>query len=234
LVVGTDGSIYLGGTTASTDLPTVAPLQPAYAGSTDGFIARIAPDTCALAAPTGLVTTPGPSPLRPTFSWQGVLGAEGYLAVMSPVAELVLTGSSSLQFLGVSANTSFVPPADLATGDFAWMVMAWSSSCGLGARSRSQPLTLLPGCPAAPALVSPIDVNVTSPVRFVWTPSAGASLYKLTLFYAFSGGFVSQYFSATNEFTVTPELVGGDYRWVVSAFNSSCGPATSAPGVFTR
>lgn len=42
LLVTAEGDLYLGGTTASKDLPVTSPLQPALAGGTDVWIARIA------------------------------------------------------------------------------------------------------------------------------------------------------------------------------------------------
>jgi hypothetical protein len=41
IAVDSDGSVYLGGTTNSTDFPRVKAAQPAHAGNLDGFVARL-------------------------------------------------------------------------------------------------------------------------------------------------------------------------------------------------
>lgn len=48
VALGNDGTIYIAGSTESTDFPTVAPIQSANAGQGDLFVARIAPDGSAL------------------------------------------------------------------------------------------------------------------------------------------------------------------------------------------
>ncbi|MEP6918434.1 MAG: SBBP repeat-containing protein, partial [Acidobacteriota bacterium] len=46
--VGSDGSIYVAGTTASVDFPTVNPVQPSNAGQPDVYVAKISADGSAL------------------------------------------------------------------------------------------------------------------------------------------------------------------------------------------
>ena len=48
IAVGGSGAIYVSGRTASTDFPTVSPLQPANAGGADAFVAKLAPDGASL------------------------------------------------------------------------------------------------------------------------------------------------------------------------------------------
>jgi hypothetical protein len=53
IAVDGDGAAYVTGATSSADSPTANPLQPAYAGSIDGIIAKLAPDPIAPTAVAG-------------------------------------------------------------------------------------------------------------------------------------------------------------------------------------
>ena len=173
IAVARDGSVYVTGTTFSPNFPLRAPLRPALSGPSDAFIAKIstAPPACQLPPPVLLSPTGGIFDDRPTFSWDAVAGAEGYVALGFNLGPVMLTGTPPLQFLGVTGTTSFTPVDPLAAGDYVWQVGAWNSACGLGKLSREMTFTLPGTCPAPAATqVSPVGgAVVNNPTRFEWT-----------------------------------------------------------------
>jgi hypothetical protein len=54
IAVGADGSVYVAGSTESTNFPTAAPLQAMLAGGTDAFVTRLAPSGASLVYSTYL------------------------------------------------------------------------------------------------------------------------------------------------------------------------------------
>ena len=93
IAVAHDGSVYIAGTTFSSDFPVRAPLRPTLSGTSDAFIAKIstAPPACQLPAPVLRSPTGGVLDNRPTFTWDAVAGADGYVALGFNLGPIMLT-----------------------------------------------------------------------------------------------------------------------------------------------
>jgi hypothetical protein len=237
VAVAPDGVVYVVGNTSSTDFPVRAPLQAALSGTSDAFIVKMstAPPDCRLPAPAQLAPAGGIFNQRPAFSWAPVAGAETYAVIGFNLGHLVLTGTPPAHLFGITTSTSLTPAAALAPGDYAWQVVAWNQTCGLGQFSRGTAFTLPGICPAPTAtLVSPVGGGVVNnPIRLEWGVS-GPSIAALSIVVILraDGKFVAQYPALTNTFTLPMTLSTGDYAWFVVTWNSTCGATLSTPAFF--
>ena len=237
IAVAHDGSVYVAGTTFSSDFPVRAPLRPTLSGTSDAFIAKIstAPPACQLPAPVLRSPTGGILDDRPTFTWDAVAGADGYVALGFNLGPIMLTGTPPLQFARITGTTSFTPADPLAAGDYVWQVAAWNTTCGLGRLSAEATFTLPGTCPAPAATqVSPIGgAAVDNPARLEWTVDGpGVSALSVVVMQYVNGALVAQYPTAANTFTLPTSVSAGEYRWFVVTGNSTCGATVSGPASF--
>lgn len=237
VAVAHDGTLYVVGTTSSSDFPVSGPSQASLSGISDAFIARIstAPPACQLPPPVALSPAGGIFDPRPTFSWEAVPGAEAYGLFGFNVAHIALTGTPPLQLLGITTDPSFTPAAPLVPGDYAWLVAAWNSTCGWGRLTREATFTLPGTCPTpSPQQVSPVGgAVVNNPTRLEWRVD-GPSIAALSVVVILraDGKFVAQFATAARTFTVPRGLSAGNYAWFVLTWSSTCGAAASGPAFF--
>ncbi len=111
IVLGSDGAAYLAGKTSSTDFPTINPYQSAFAGMTDGFVAKFSSTGSDLVYSTYLGGVKGD-----TVYGMAESGGEVYLAGA--------TGSSDFP-------THNPYQASLAGGKDAFLTVLFSSGTGL-------------------------------------------------------------------------------------------------------
>lgn len=195
---------------------------------------------CPLAAPVALSPTGhilGLPPMRPTFSWNAVAGAELYIVVMAPT-KLLATVPNPIQLVGTTAGTSLVLPFDLphdgAYTDYAWAVAAASAACGVG--SFSTPIfftagpTTLCGTPG-PLLAPGYRSTAGSSPLFAWGEGLYTTLYHVqanapdgSLQQAVVGG--PRYTFPANVNQVGSQL------WTVTSWNSTCGLSFDNDGLF--
>lgn len=237
IAVGPNGLIHVVGTTTSTNFPVRWPLQPGRSGASDAFVAQVAavPPPCQLPAPAPTSPAGALFDEQPAFSWDPVPGAHLYAVGLISVAHTVLTGTPPVQLLGLTAATSLVAPVPLPAGDFTWIVVPWSATCGWGRSSQRLAFTLPGTCPApAATLLSPVGgAVVPNPARLDWSTNgtALASLYVVVILRP-TGQLVAQYATAAPTFTIPTTLSLGDYVWFVASWNSTCGAVFSAPAHF--
>lgn len=119
-------------------------------------------------APTPLSPPTATFSTRPKFSWRPVDGAIAY--------DLKYQKTSTGQFTEVNGlqNTTFVPPADLASGAYRWWVRARGMYDVVGLWSAVQAFTI-GGSPTLIPIVSPSGRNP----RIEWSRVEGAVRYSL-------------------------------------------------------
>ncbi|HEX2832283.1 MAG TPA: hypothetical protein VHW00_04670 [Thermoanaerobaculia bacterium] len=150
-----------------------------------------------------------------TFQWTSVPNAISYEVWLS-----VANGTHAL--IGTTAQTSLttIVPA----GKLSWFVRAYVDRCPARDSQKSR-FTLTQSSACAnndrPRSIAPLSgAQVTSPVTFEWTPSAGATAYEL---YTQRGGNAPQRVAVTTSNEARNVVLdSGKLRWFVRALFDNC------------
>ena len=181
---------------------------------------------CATDAPQLLTPADGATltDSQVTLSWSPVSGAIGYVIVarvddgtFAPVGETIATRFSR----------------HFPEGRIDWFVIVLLNGCpSIESRRASFTIPSQAGCDnPKPILYSPAEraVGITSPVRFVWSPVPGATLYKV---WAATGTDDPSVIGTTTDNKLSLTVPGGVIRWFVQAIFANCPPVQSAVSVF--
>jgi subtilisin-like proprotein convertase family protein len=183
-------------------------------------------------APIPLVPANGATRVdrNPTFAWQAVAGALGYVVEASTSSTF-----ASLLFSQSTTGTSLVPTTNLPPAtDVFWRVRA-TNACGGG--TNSAVLGFTTGLPAAPTLAAPANgaTRVTRNPTFAWSAAPGATGYVVEA--ATTNTFAALLFSQPVAGTslVAPVALPLDTQvfWRVRGSNGFGAGPDSAPFAFT-
>ena len=157
-----------------------------------------------------------------TFLWNAVPGASAYRIWLS------IDGSVASIIARVSTTTVTVP---VPSGAADWYVEALFDNCPSIVSPHSKfTVQRSANCgTAAPALVSPVNTDVTTPVTFDWNAAPGAVMYHL--WYAIVGDALTDGGLTTNT-QAKRDLAPGTYSWFVEAVYSGCPSVPSATANF--
>ncbi|MBD3926980.1 Ig-like domain repeat protein [Nocardioides cavernae] len=153
--------------------------------------------------PTGLAANQ-PDSTTTILSWEHVPSATRY--------SVVVNGTTTN-----TVNNSFVPPQALPEGNIDWSVTAFTGSePGPTATSGFSSSRLAAPVPISPAS-NAVLAQPTNPPLLTWSPSAGATSYKVEVDGDADFVGASTYTTASTSLVVPINLVEGDWFWRVTA-----------------
>jgi Putative Ig domain len=176
---------------------------------------------------TGVVTLVSPpngattsSPV--TFLWNAVSGASAYR---------VWFGVDNNPQSNIARVTTTTAILAVPSGAAEWYVEALFDNCPSVVSAHNKfTVQRSSSCgTTAPALVSPINTDVTSPVTFNWNAVSGASAYHL--WYELSGDAPTDG-GVTSNTQSKHDIAPGTYSWFVEAIYSGCPSVASATASF--
>lgn len=194
------------------------------------FDVNIKPATPVTIAPTGSITD-----TTPTFTFQGVSGAEWYYLWLSKGSTKILDqwydggmicgyGDEAAGGGGELPTCSVTPGVVLDAGSYEWFVQAWSSYGGYSDWSASTSFTEAIA-PLPPVQVGPVGAILQTNPAYTWQRSAGATNYAIWVS-STSGYVLDRWVDAAAVCTgdtcsTIPGVVlaNGTYRWWVQAWN---------------
>jgi hypothetical protein len=188
------------------------------------LLAALFPAAVAATAPTNAPTSLAPNgttvSVNPTMSWAAVSGAVKYRVQISTSPAF-----STLVYNVDTYNRNATPPTDLPLGDLYWRVAGTDGGSGIGPFATA---TFTKDWNAAPTLTTPADGATlsfpTTPVRFSWSPLAGAKSYTLELDDEITFNAPSVFTTNNTTYSlVTPQTVGQVYYWRVRANSTTSG-----------
>lgn len=157
-----------------------------------------------------------------TFLWNGLSGARAYRIWLS------IDGAMPGIIARVSTTTATLP---VPSGAAEWYVEALFDNCpSIVSPHNKFTVQRSSNCgTAAPALVSPLNSDVTAPVTFKWNAAAGAAAYHL--WYSIAGDALTDG-GLTTDTQAKRDLAPGNYSWFVEAVYSGCPSVASATANF--
>jgi hypothetical protein len=171
----------------------------------------IAPAAPVLRLPLAGATVTG----MPAFSWRASTGATRYVMAID-------TYTSS-----PSTALSHKPPIAIE-GSFAWRVYAMDAAGNASPWSAFQDVTIKPGTPSMPTLVSPANglKTVDYAIDLAWNAAAYGVSYNIqvSLYPSFViNGYTYNYYVSETSYTYTAPGIGSEkkYYWRVRAKNSA-------------
>ncbi|HEX7418604.1 MAG TPA: putative Ig domain-containing protein [Thermoanaerobaculia bacterium] len=176
---------------------------------------------------TGVVTLVSPpngattsSPV--TFLWTAVPGASAYR---------IWFGVDNNPQSNIARVTTTTATLAVPSGAAEWYVEALFDNCPSVVSAHNKfTVQRSSSCgTTAPALVSPINTDVTAPVTFNWNAVSGASAYHL--WYALSGDAPTDG-GVTSATQSKHDIAPGTYSWFVEAIYSGCPSVASATASF--
>lgn len=174
-------------------------------------VGNVAPERSTLTGPVGLTSS-----VRPTISWTTSAGAEAYLLWVND-----LTRGQAKVILRNVTSTSFVPDADLPTGEYrAWIQS--QSEFGDGVWSRAFDFAVGPIKPTKAEIITPSGLRTSSTPTLSWKPAAYAQTYEIWIDNRTTGAreFIHQTGLTGTQFTPAVGLADGIYRAWVRAGNT--------------
>jgi hypothetical protein len=143
---------------------------------------------------------------------------------------LAVDASAPVNIARTSSTTATIP---VPSGNVEWYVEALVANCPavISPRGRftvPRGTTCEQNLPAT--LLAPISSEVSARVDFMWSPSPGASSYRL---WAAPAGQPFSDLGTTVEPRLTRELPAGTYQWYVDSIFPACPPIASGKAGFT-
>jgi hypothetical protein len=189
----------------------------------------------ALVSPSGPIWV-----LKPTYRWNPLLAATGYVIKVTnnDTLKVVVNSSVSTSVCG-STSCSYTPSVSLADGNYQFEVAAKNSygQGPFGGPMTFQDFYHTP--PNTPSLISPSGAVYVQKPPYKWTPSARSTGYVLKVTNTDNGVVVVNASVSTSvckstacSYTPSVSLYGGNYKFEVAAKNSYGQSALSAPMTF--
>jgi hypothetical protein len=220
IIRASDGSYILAGSTFSYG-----------SGGSDVWLIKVAQNSGPPPAPTLFSPADGAtvSSTSVTFQWSSSSGATNYWLAVIRASDNSVIINKAVGNVTTDTETGF--PNDATA--YKWVVAA-GNSAGWGEASTVRRFTNGSAIsnPAAPSLISPVDLaNISSPsVTFQWSASSGATNYWLAVVKASDNSVIIN--KAVGNVTTDTETAfpndGSLYQWVIAAGNSAgwSGPST--------
>lgn len=225
-----DGTLYVFGTTTSTDFPVWNAPQPNYAGGTDIFIVKLTPSSTGSPAlsvgPSGGLSSSGPQggPFSPasmaytvtntgtgSMDWTAS-GGQPWVSV-APSGGTLAGGANATMTVSINAGAN-----GLAAGSHADTILFTNVTSGTGSTARPVDLAISGTGPTVTFSSPPPSTTSTSPLVVSGTASGG-TITGVTWINAATGQ--SGTASGTSTWTATIPLAAGANGITITVYDSS-------------
>lgn len=182
-----------------------------------------------LAAPEPLKPRGPTDTVTPTYSWEEVVGAEGYsLRVVDANNKQVFEKLYMASSICKGGRCATTPSQKLTSGTYTWYVRSWTDMSGYGDWNYGLSFTI-PKPPDAKAVqVSPVGTITVQKPTYTWKEVERATTYRLWVGDASDKKIIDMTYDAaaicqSGTCKVQPNLAlaSGSYKWYVRASNGA-------------